>query len=92
MPEKTTIDERLYLHNFAAMPVAPGCDSATFAEQLRALWTAYCFHENLDVDTDIYDRELASLWMDLDKSCAESDEEHLLSFDAFDAFMAALLV
>ena len=31
-------------------------------EQLRCLWTAYCFHHNLDVDTKDYDDALCEVW------------------------------
>lgn len=31
-------------------------------DQLRSLWTAYCLHDNLDVDTLEYDEDLARLW------------------------------
>lgn len=30
--------------------------------QLLALWTAYCLHNNLEVDTIMYDVELIDLW------------------------------
>lgn len=31
-------------------------------KQLRALWTAFCFHNGLDVDSNIYDVYLRQLW------------------------------
>lgn len=31
-------------------------------EQLRALWTAYCLHKDLDCDTRDYDEALGRLW------------------------------
>lgn len=59
--------------------------------QLRALWTAYCFHEGLDVDTARYDRYLRDLW---DAIPAGSDLRDIdwHNFDAFDNFMCAYLV
>lgn len=33
-----------------------------YRAQLRALWTAYCLHHNLDVDTTEYDADLNGLW------------------------------
>lgn len=60
-------------------------------DQLRALWTAYCFHEGLDVDTARYDRYLRDLW---DAIPAGSDLRDIdwRDFDAFDNFMCAYLV
>jgi len=59
--------------------------------QLRALWTAYCFHEGLDMDTARYDRYLRDLW---DAIPASSDLRGIdwRNFDAFDNFMCAYLV
>lgn len=59
-------------------------------DQLRALWTAYCFHEGLDVDTARYDRYLRDLW---DGIPAGSDlrDADWRNFDAFDNFMRAYL-
>ncbi|WP_289026717.1 hypothetical protein [uncultured Flavonifractor sp.] len=56
-------EEFHYLLKFAA-----GADfnAGGLAErQLRALWTAYCFHESLDVDTAGYDRRLQALYQQL---------------------------
>lgn len=59
-----------------------GCD------QLRCLWTAYCFHHNLDVDTAQYDKDLASVWDVVDEpDCADWH-----SFETFDNFMCKYLV
>lgn len=60
-------------------------------DQFRALWTAYCFHEGLDVDTARYDRYLRDLW---DAIPAGSDPRDIdwRDFDAFGNFMCAYLV
>jgi hypothetical protein len=47
--------------------IAKFCNEADFyyqqaREQLRSLWTAYCFHQNLDVDTPVYDSTLLKIW------------------------------
>ena len=54
------------------------------AEQLRALWTAYCFHANLDIDTFECDTALRKVWEVLKdkKSCCWDN------FDEFDHYMA----
>lgn len=31
-------------------------------KQLQALWTAFCLHSDLDVDTHIYDFYISKLW------------------------------
>lgn len=66
-------------------------DFATTREQLRALWTAYCFHEGLDVDTARYDRYLRDLWDAMPKGSDLRDIDWR-NFDAFDNFMCAFLV
>mgnify|MGYP005837969509 FL=1 len=38
-----------------------------YRSQLRALWTAYCLHHNLDVDTLEYDDDLLGLWSEMHK-------------------------
>ena len=60
-----------------------GCEALP-AEQLRALWTAYCFHTNLDIDTFECDTALRKVWEVLKdkKSCCWDN------FDEFDHYMA----
>ena len=55
-------------------------------QQLRCLWTAYCFHANLDVDTAAYDQALSAVWEEVKgkQDCFVTDEE-------FDSFMGELL-
>ena len=33
--------------------------------QLRCLWTAYCFHQDMEVDTFSYDNELMQIWQSM---------------------------
>lgn len=76
-----------YLLKFAA-----GADFETgeLAEkQLRALWTAFCFHEGLDVDTAEYDAKLQALYQQLPgdrASCSWYD------YEGFGRYMCELLV
>ncbi len=63
-----------------------------YKEQFRALWTAYCFHHDLDVDTDGYDEDLVELWRTVE---ANHNSEEGLSwggFGEFDSYMCAYLV
>ena len=59
-------------------------------EQLRSLWTAYCFHHNLDVDTAEYDYDLRTLWNAIIVPERESPEWS--SFEGFECFMCKELV
>lgn len=62
--------------------------------QLRALWTAYCFHHNLDVDTAGYDKDLRELWGLIDEETANmvTGESDWTCFERFDHYMSANLV
>lgn len=61
--------------------------------QLRAMWTAYCFHANLDVDTQPYDYDIHVLWNEVQKKLTEEDSgEDFTTFERFDDFMCAYLV
>ena len=53
--------------------------------QLRSLWTAYCLHANIDVDTAAYDNQLMQLWEAL-------TAPSWASYDCFDQFMCGYLV
>lgn len=61
-------------------------------EQLRSLWTAYCFHQNLDVATGYYDDSLLNLWNRINEV---NDAASLLpdwpGYEKFDLYMGAYL-
>ena len=65
-------------------------DTETARSQLRSLWTAYCLHYNLDVDTNGSDHDLMDIWAQV--SATESDTACWSDFDSFDHFMCANLV
>lgn len=65
-------------------------DSELACQQFRSLWTAYCFHRGLDVDTAEYDAALAEIWKEV--SAGEEDTAYWSDFDSFDQFMSAELV
>lgn len=79
---QTTISRKVemdYLKTF----VQQGCFSEELSwNQLRCMWTAYCFHHNLDVDTSGYDEDLNELW----DAMGEPNRE------GFDNFMCEYLV
>ena len=66
-------------------------DGKHAGEQLRALWTAYCFHAVLNVDTARYDADLQELW-EIISDGGKGDTADWSSFVSFDNFMAELLV
>ena len=58
--------------------------------QLRALWTAYCFHKRLDTDSFEYDQIIGEIWnMILSNEASKGDWK---DYDEFDNFMCELLV
>lgn len=57
---------------------------------LRMLWTAYCLHHSLDVDTSGYDGDLLELWNELEKTGDGTADWS--NYDDFDNFMRAYLV
>ena len=65
-------------------------DNELACQQFRSLWTAYCFHRGLDVDTAEYDAALAGIWKEV--SAGEEDMAYWSDFNSFDQFMSAELV
>lgn len=64
--------------------------NATCRSQLMALWTAYCMHNDLDVDTAMYDAVLMDLLNAL--SDEQKAELHCTRLPEFDCMMAQWLV
>lgn len=62
-------------------------DNELACQQFRSLWTAYCFHRGLDVDTAEYDAALAGIWKEV--SAGEEDTAYWSDFNSFDQFMSA---
>lgn len=60
-----------------------------YRAQLRALWTAYCLHHNLDVDTLEYDDDLLGLWSEMHKLGSSNGWSE---YQEFTDFMCGLLV
>lgn len=80
-------EEYNYLLKFTA-----GADFETgdLAEkQLRALWTAYCFHEDMNVDTTEYDAKLLTLYQQLP---GKRDSCSWYDFEGFGRYMCEFLV
>lgn len=62
----------------------------TCRNQLLALWTAYCMHNDLDVDTAMYDAVLMDLFNAL--SDEQKAELHCTRLPELDCMMAQWLV
>lgn len=66
-------------------------DVESCRNQLKSLWTAYCIHQNLDVDTALYDEDMMRLWNTVQESeCDVSDVWE--NFEQFDNFLCQDLV
>lgn len=80
-------DELAYLLRFANKSFS---GTELFRNQLRSLWTAYCFHHELEVDTFEYDKNLALLWDIIPDDKSEIDK--WASYEKFGNFMCQYLV
>lgn len=60
--------------------------------RLREMWTAYCFHRDLEVDTNEYDNGLITLWGAVvdNESCPWPYNES--GFNEFDLYMCEEVV
>lgn len=60
-------------------------------KQLRSLWTAYCFHNDIECDTREYDNDIRAIYSALEKntSCPWKDieDDGIIGFELFDMFM-----
>lgn len=65
-------------------------DEGICRDRFRMLWTAYCLHHNLDVDTASYDSDLRELWEAV--AAYEENTADWSDFDSFDRFMSRYLV
>ena len=71
--------------------VAESCfDEEIYRDRLRMLWTAFCLHHGLDVDTHVYDWYLSELWKRLQETGDGTSE--WADFDDFERFMCKYLV
>lgn len=65
-------------------------DMELYRDQFRCLWTAYCLRHGLDVDTAVYDNDLAALWNTVAED--EADIADWNDYDSFGNFMCRYLV
>ena len=67
-----------------------GFDQDIACDQLICLWTAFCLHHGLIVDTHNYDLHLLKLWQEIQKTGDGTSE--WADLDGFENFMCAYLV
>ncbi len=65
-------------------------DEMLVMQQLRCLWTAFCLHHNLDVDTHEYDVKMDEMWQVMQEN--ESAPYSSLEFGRFYNAMSKYLV
>ena len=66
------------------------CENDTLSKkQLRCLWTAYCLHNDINVDTKRYDDTLSNLYTN---HICKKPFKLFTSFDDFDAYMCEHLM
>ena len=99
--EKLTKNLELdYMENFILQNYF---ETEQICDQLRSLWTAYCLHNNIDVDTAEYDANLQKLYTAMEKSgCEITSVEDLIdakldgffwhNYETFNNFMTYYLV
>ena len=80
-------EELNYLLKFAAGNEEPNNELAE--KQLRALWTSYCVHERLDVDTELYQATLESLYKQLP---GNHSSYSWTGYNGFAAYMGKYLI
>ena len=56
-------------------------------KQLRSLWTAFCLHQDIEIDTAIYDTYLLNLWWTLSGVIKGSTKKTVVEQDSFDRYM-----
>lgn len=60
-------------------------------KQLRSLWTAYCFHTDIECDTRKYDNDIRTVYSTLEKNTSypwsDIEDDGIIGFELFDMFM-----
>lgn len=86
--EETRTKEFNFLAEFARKSLSVDEESCS-GIQLRALWTAYCIHQDFEVDTAAYDENLLRLWNAVKERSSFTGWK---TFDQFDNYMCLNLV
>lgn len=90
MENKLTLD---FIIQFATSREEADWENIVSCNQLKAIWTAYCIVENMDVDTSRYDNELERLWEAVISTMEIVGNRHIFAdFVCFGSFMCEDLV
>ena len=87
---ENTISRKAEYQYLKAFARESSFDDELCRDQLRSLWTAYCFHQELTVDTAGDDSDLLELWNEMSEIGDGTSEWD--GYDGFDAFMCRYLV
>ena len=86
LTSKEAIDEFFYEQEFGFLKAFAEDEDLFLSTQFRCLWTSFCIHNDIEVDTDLYDSLIKELW-----DIAE-DKFAWISFGSFENFMCKYLV
>lgn len=90
MENKLTLD---FMVQFVAEAEPEEWENMVCCNQLKALWTAYCIVERMDVDTGRYGNDLARLWAAVISTMEIEGSSHVFAdFGTFGDFMCEDLV
>lgn len=62
----TDVEEEEYSYIQSWIGDNAGMPLKDWLPQLVALWTAYCHHQDVEVDTEPYDRRIREMWATID--------------------------
>lgn len=91
LQEAVRMDREAELQYLIAFVKGAFFEADVCCQQLRSLWTAYCLHQNLDVDTRMYDNDLMMIWETVEDT-GEEDTMHWGNFDSFNDYMCEFLI
>lgn len=85
--ESVSVSEHDFLMSYAKEAFF---DEEICRDLLRVLWTAYCLHKNLDVNSSMYASELLKVWCKVVEG-SEGSTADWSDFRSFDTFMRRYL-
>lgn len=83
-------EQREYEYILECIESSEDLSEMVVMQQLRCLWTAYCLHQNIDVDTVEYDNRVMEMWNVMQKN--ESAPYSSLEYGRFYNAMSRYLV
>lgn len=82
-------EQREYEYILECIESSEDLDEMCVIQQLKSLWTAYCLHQNLDVDTAEYDNRMIEMWnvMQENESSPYSSDEYGRFYNAMSRYL-----